>query len=106
MTNSSHEEYLHSVEVYLKFSLLTHFSVKVLNCRIIFLHEVPGHELNSEGGLAHAARAEDDHLKLLHVSLRVCWCSSSIKRHSPGQGRVSRVGGVFIESAHSIKLCY
>ena len=48
--------------------LRSHLSIKVLNGRVVLLHEVAGHKLNSERGLADAARPEHHHLELLHCS--------------------------------------
>ncbi len=41
-------------------------AVKVLDRRVVFLHEVARDELNGEGGFADAAGAQHDHLELSH----------------------------------------
>ena len=48
------------------FDYCAHLSIKVLDGRVVFLHEVAGHELDSERRLADAPRPEHHHLELLH----------------------------------------
>ena len=45
---------------------LDFFAVKILNGRVIFLHEVTGDKLHCQGGLAHAPGPQDHNLELLH----------------------------------------
>ena len=40
--------------------------VEILNGWIVFLHEMSGHKLDGEGGLADAAGAQDNHFELSH----------------------------------------
>lgn len=40
--------------------------VEVLDGRVVFLHETARDELNGQGALAHAARAQHDHFELAH----------------------------------------
>lgn len=40
--------------------------VKVLDGRVVLLHEPTGDELHGQGALAHAARAQHDHFELAH----------------------------------------
>ena len=49
-----------------KFDCCAHLSIKVLYGRVILLHEVAGHELDSERRLADAPRPKHHHLELLH----------------------------------------
>jgi len=46
----------------------THLSVEILDGGVVFLHEMPGHELYGEGGFADAPRPQDHHLEFLHFS--------------------------------------
>jgi len=48
------------------YSHLDFLPVEVLDGRIVLLYEMPGHELDREGGLAHAAGAQHHHFELTH----------------------------------------
>ncbi|KOC62123.1 hypothetical protein WH47_05215 [Habropoda laboriosa] len=43
------------------------FSIKVLDCRIVLLHETSRNKLHGKCTLAYPARAEDDYLELAHL---------------------------------------
>ena len=48
---------------------LNFLAVKVLDGRVVLLHEAPGDELDGEGALAHTARAQHHHFELPHLGL-------------------------------------
>ena len=69
-------------------SFLPHLNllpIEVLDGGVVLLHEVAGHELDGEGGLAHPAGPQHHHLELAHLE-----AAATIKSWVPGRAREAR----------------